>query len=167
MAKFVESCSLNEWAEKAIKLADYTGSLDSYIVANVFSIMQFVDEEVDQHKAHRAFKLVLSEGTRKMDVAWLSIYFVSSRVMRVRGLVVHKDFRRRGFMTYLLKNVIERYQSEADRIISFSLPSSIQFHEKVGFKIETRFVPRSGDTNSNAEKLTLLVYDLNRSIRRS
>lgn len=161
MEMWIETCSLQEWANKAQKITDFKGSLESFIAANIFSSLQYIEEEIEEKKRHQAFRLVISAGGEKIAVAWLSIYYLSDTVLRLRGLYVDAEYRRQGYMSFLLKEVLKRFEGQAQKVLSFSLPDSVGFHLRNQFRIEERFTPRPTiQENSNAP-LTLLFYALN------
>jgi GNAT superfamily N-acetyltransferase len=155
----IESCPLREWAEQARQISNYLGSLEKFIKANNFSMMQFIDEEAETRKNHRAFHL-LQDGS---PVAWISIYNISPTVLRLRGLYVHPRYRRQGLMSRLLSHVLQNETAGNRKVVSFSLPHSIEFHKKHGFRIEERFIPRPADDQRQGEPLTLMTYKLTAS----
>jgi GNAT superfamily N-acetyltransferase len=148
MSYKILECSAEEWAEQSMKMYDNPISLNQYLSANLFSSLQILPEQKELIRS-RYFKL--NSTTDLISTAWMCAYYISPDVIRIRGLYVLPAFRNKGLMSYLMSEVLKKYENHAKKIISFSYEKSIPFHIKNGFKIEHGFVPRSN-----------ILYDIKR-----
>ena len=142
MVKWIEECSLEIWLKALKKIDSNALSLSPKITDNLFSSMQFVDDEISIYKRHKAYTLNQEIDNQVRQIAWASIYYLSPRVLRIRGLFVLEGFRQQRNMSHLLWEIIRLYSGCADNILSFSTPSGIEFHENFGFEKVDGFIPR-------------------------
>lgn len=165
MEKFVFECEFDEWASRAKDIQ--SKSIPAIISKNqnIFSSLQFIDEEISAHQNITTY-CYKYDG---VSIAWLCVYFLSPRTIRVRGLIVSQEYRRTGIMTQFLKVIFDKYQDLADRVISFSTSSAIEFHHKVGFQQSPDFAPRPIEIYNSStgtyefdlsETITLFYYNL-------
>ena len=165
MATYISECSLAEWAAKAQTIKSDTMPKVISLEQNLFSSLQFIDEEVATFKQQTAYQLSVDN----VGVAWASIYYLSPRVLRLRGLIVLAEHQRKNYMTALLRHIINIYREKAASILSFSTNEANAFHRKFGFNRVEGFQPRPVEhfdpvTNKyvcNSEALlTLYSYSL-------
>lgn len=142
MEKWIEECDLDIWLNEFKKTNSSTLSLRPSIDNNIFSSLQFIENEIESFKLHKAFLLNIKKLDSTKQIAWASIYFLSPRVLRIRGLYVKEEFRKQGNMTFLLKEIFKKYKGKANKILSFSTQQGIKFHEKFGFQKIDKFEPR-------------------------
>ena len=101
-------------------------------------------------------------------IAWASVYYLSPKVLRLRGLIVLPEYRRMNYMTSLLRHIIYNYKGRAEKLLSFATKDAKPFHEKFGFKKAEGFEARPVEhfeivTNTytcNPDALLTLYYYL-------
>jgi GNAT superfamily N-acetyltransferase len=135
----IKTCTQFEWAENSIKMYSVPMTIDNYLAANIMSSLQFLPEQ--KHLMNTQAYCLQAENQR--NIAWINVYFVSKNVIRIRGLYVLPEYRKQGYMSLLMNEVLKKYSNSAQKIISFSRKNSIGFHEKNGFKLEEKFEPRT------------------------
>lgn len=138
MAMCISECALTEWAVQAQTIKSDTMPKVILLDQNLFSSLQFINDEVAAFKRQTAYRLS-NEG---VGIAWASVYYLSPKVLRLRGLIVLPEHQRKNYMTILLRHIINIYKGKADSILSFSTDEAKSFHEKFGFKKVEAFEPR-------------------------
>lgn len=165
METSISECTLTEWASAAQKIESDAMPKIISPEQNIFSSLQFIDDEIYSYKRQTAFKL----SHQGAAVAWASVYYLSPKVLRLRGLIVLPGHRNKHHMTALLRHISNTYKGKAESILSFSTEEAKIFHEKFGFKKVESFKPRpvehyDGLTNTYScnphALLTLYTYSL-------
>lgn len=142
MVKWICEVPLDEWLEVASKIQSSAMSSKPTLSDNIFSSLQFIDEEIEVSKQQKAFCLVVGNQKEQVKIAWASIYYISPTVLRLRGLYVEPTYRQHGQMSFLLKEIFKLYIKQAKKVLSFSTPRGLEFHEKFGFRQVKNFIPR-------------------------
>ncbi len=138
MAMYISECALTEWAAHAQRIKSDTMPKVISPDQNLFSSLQFINDEVAALKRQTAYRLSVDN----VGMAWASVYYLSPSVLRLRGLIVLPEHQRKNYMTILLRHIINSYQGRADSILSFSTDEAKAFHTKFGFKKVEGFEPR-------------------------
>ena len=143
MGKWICEVPLDEWLEVATKIQSSTMSSKPTLRDNIFSSLQFIDEEIETSKQQKAFCLMADNQKEQVKIAWASVYYLSPTVLRLRGLYVEPAYRQQGQMSFLLKEIFNLYSKKAKKALSFSTPKGLEFHKKFGFTQVKNFTPRS------------------------
>lgn len=155
MESVFRECSIEEWFFYLKKIESSAISSTPTLDDNIFSSMQWIDDEIEKCKKQKAF--CLRDGDGK-SICWASIYYLSPNVLRLRGLYVLPAYRNNGYMTNLLRNIFKIYKGRAYKVLSFSAPRSIGFHEKFGFEKVEEFSQRPVSYNGSLDKEEILLY---------
>ncbi len=138
MAISIKQCSIEEWQARAELIDAGKYQRPIFLDQNLFMSCQFMGEEAMEKMSPVAF-CIEAGGT---GVAWALAYFLSPKVLRLRGLYVDPAHRGRGHMRSLVNHICEEYKGRAERILSFSTPQGIEFHLRSGFTLVENFEPR-------------------------
>lgn len=156
MELVVKECSLLDWKEQARAISSAAVAKEIQIDQNLFCSIQFLPDE--QFKIERkAFQANIDNE----PVGWLMVYFLSDEVIRLRGLYVKSEFRRKGVMTRLIDEVLKLYKGRARRCVSFALDQheSRSFHTKSGFSCVENFIPRPVEHYDDVAKKYYVVEE--------
>jgi GNAT superfamily N-acetyltransferase len=138
MEPLVKECSLEEWSQNSQKMYKKHQPDDIYIRSNTFCSLQFIGDEKEATMNMKAYCVYL-DG---QSVGWAACYKLSDKVMRIRGVFIHPEFRGKGFMRLLINSIIEINRKTCNKFIVYSRKSAVGAYRKIGFEIESRFHER-------------------------
>ena len=127
---------------------------------NTFGHLQWAGRDA-LLKAERKYWALEVDGEK---VAFVSSYFVSKRVIRMRTFITREPYRRRGYLRCLFEKVQEYYHGRADWVLCFCGREEQEIYNKLGFQEEKSFISRapeyfdadSGNWKEGSNKLYLL-----------
>lgn len=137
MARLVE-ISAQEWLNIYRSVEVPGSSSNATLQDNLFGCMQWTGREAFE-KSHRQYWSLELNGEA---VSWVSSYFVSEKVIRLRGFITKSTKRRRGHMQNLLRKLIEHLARSDVRFICFVGPEAAGLCAKLGFVDVKEFLPR-------------------------
>lgn len=138
MAISIRECTLADWQGNAERIDTGKYRRPILIHQNLFMSCQFMGDEALEMMRPKAFCLE-ADG---LQVAWALVYFLSPKVLRLRGLYVDPSHRQKGYMRSLIDYVCEHYKGQGEKLLSFSTPQGLDFHLRSGFKLVDEFQPR-------------------------
>jgi len=138
MAKLIE-VDLHTWYQQYLQ-TEIQGKLPATKpFENTFGHLQWAGRDT-LLQAERKYWALEVEGEK---VAFVSSYFVSKRVIRMRTFMTREPYRGRGYLKRLFEMVKEHYQGRADWILCFCGPKERDIYYKLGFQDEKNFKPRA------------------------
>lgn len=111
---------------------------------DLFSCMQWTGLEVINKTQRQYWALQTDEGKS----SFVHSYALSQNVIRLRGLLTRPEFRKRGYMSLLLRLVVEKLHSDSQQFMALVTEGGLRACMSAGFKKVEDFRPRYVESKS-------------------
>ena len=109
-----------------------------HIDDNLFASLQWMGKDSVTRTLRTHWALTVDNH----EVSFLQSYFLSEKVLRLRGLCTKSEYQGKGHMKTLIGLVLKEYQGKAEEVVCFAGDPGLSVCEAVGFQLDLEFQAR-------------------------
>lgn len=108
--------------------------------SNLFFSLQLMGKDLEK-KRLAAWAWIHDD----QEVGWLATCYNAEDVVRLRGIVVKAEHRRKGFGQKMISEAMLRHP-DARKFLLFCSEGSCSYYRRLGFEVAPEFIPRPVET---------------------